>query len=834
MPMERNVSVSGEDANPRPFEEVYDLREELGRGAFSTVYKCGHRGTGMEFAAKVIDLRPLRLRQAFKIDRLRREYEIMRKLKNPHIIQLEEVFETADTLILVMEYCPGVELFDAIIAQRSCPEPAAAIIFYQCLVALSYLHRKHIIHRDIKPENILLCKADAEGRSTADDPTAASRDYPMVKLLDFGLSKTLSPSEGGSAARTFVGTPCYVAPEVEANAQGKKQEYGTKVDLWSAGALLYVMLIARFPEVDRETYDVSMKTLERAGVSAGAQDLIRKLMEADPEKRLTADAAMAHPWLAEAARVVPVPVTSIDRYESMSNVVEPAIMDVPPAVAGSANAIQAYVPPPATTEARAPPSAREVAQPAPAAGGCAGQRPGANGGATGQVVQYSPLGPLTSMQKEVARCMALAHAAYADSPVVAAEVRRSAIICRTAQVESAALLRRVQQTADSVLDLIPDLELAVREQEPELAMEFFSTVRTWVQRLTDEITRVQGENKNSLVALSDAFEAVASRPDPGLRLTNGGSFEQPKRKLGNLSVEERKNSEERAGTKPKQMLRGVQEFTAKQLTRLVQSLKAARVASDTTSVSGGAGTGENENEAPKEQENMDTVVEATTERQKQFLRDIKDMPEEELLDLFLNPNVIPNNPYLRKEEDVEASPEAPAAASTTLAVTDRDSIENALEDMGDDAMYTGDASPSVAGVADTVRALVLRQGPEPDEASKALRDALKHLEGVDAILHHLQNFWSSTEVIFDTLLQRSDHVERFIKFAHKPRLALRFQERLQEYARFWQGVRSVAVDCITGHCAKAAYAFLQENGGTSINGKMPQGGAPANPQQMST
>ena len=105
-----------------------------------------------------------------------------------------------------------------------------------------------------------------------------------------------------------------------------------------------------------------------------------------------------------------------------------------------------------------------------------------------------------------------------------------------------------------------------------------------------------------------------------------------------------------------------------------------------------------------------------------------------------------------------------------------------------------------------------RGAGDPAAASAALSEALQHLEGVDAILHHLQNFWSSTEVIFDTLLQRSDHVEKFIRYAHKPKLAGRFHERLLEYKRFWQGVRTVAVECISGHCAKAAYAFLSEQG----------------------
>ena len=99
-------------ARSAAFLERYATGEELGRGAFSTVYRVTKRSSGESFAAKVIDLRPLRLRQAFQIARLRREYEIMRRLRNPHIVGLEEVFESADELIIVMEFCPGIELFD--------------------------------------------------------------------------------------------------------------------------------------------------------------------------------------------------------------------------------------------------------------------------------------------------------------------------------------------------------------------------------------------------------------------------------------------------------------------------------------------------------------------------------------------------------------------------------------------------------------------------------------------------------------------------------------------------------------------------------------------------
>ncbi|CAM9735061.1 unnamed protein product, partial [Choristocarpus tenellus] len=103
--------------------------------------------------------------------------------------------------------------------------------------ALQYLHSLSIVHRDVKPENVMVI-----------DKISQDGLYPQAKLLDFGLSKAIDSDGGGSVAKTFVGTPSYLAPEVELRGQGIGKPYGTPVDCWSLGAMLYVMLVARFPE----------------------------------------------------------------------------------------------------------------------------------------------------------------------------------------------------------------------------------------------------------------------------------------------------------------------------------------------------------------------------------------------------------------------------------------------------------------------------------------------------------------------------------------------------------------------------------------------------------
>lgn len=145
------------------------------------------------------------------------------------------------------------------------------------------LYSLGIIHRDIKPENVLV----------------VNNTNPVIaKLLDFGLSKHANL---GSMAKTFVGTPCYLAPEVELTAMGKGGTYGPAADCWGLGAVLYVMLVARFPEFDRDHGIVRLRLPDALwrNKSRDVKDLISSLMTHDPVRRLTARLALQHVWLAE-------------------------------------------------------------------------------------------------------------------------------------------------------------------------------------------------------------------------------------------------------------------------------------------------------------------------------------------------------------------------------------------------------------------------------------------------------------------------------------------------------------------------------------------------------
>ncbi|CAM9189192.1 unnamed protein product, partial [Hapterophycus canaliculatus] len=297
---------TGQDSGD--FSSRYHLLEQLGSGASGTVWKCclanadcsGESADGpipgVIYAAKIIDLRPFKLRERFSMQRLMREVHIMQRLRHPNIIRLVEALDSPEQLVLILEYAPGVELFDAILSKTKFSEEEARPVFVAR--ALEYMHSKQIVHRDVKPENVMII-----------DRPAKDGLYPEAKLLDFGLSKAIDSDMGGSVARTFVGTPSYLAPEVEERTGGKGRPYGTPVDCWSLGAMLYVMLVARFPEfqLQGKRKNVRMHGPLWDKVSTEAKELIKGLMAFDAGARLTVDKALRHPWLRELAAKDPEP-----------------------------------------------------------------------------------------------------------------------------------------------------------------------------------------------------------------------------------------------------------------------------------------------------------------------------------------------------------------------------------------------------------------------------------------------------------------------------------------------------------------------------------------------
>jgi serine/threonine protein kinase len=170
-------------------------------------------------AVKIIDKSKLDKATSKK---LFREVRIMKLLNHPHIVRLYEVIDTTRELYLIMEYVPGGEIFDFLVARGRMKEKDARRYFRQILGAVDYCHNLRIIHRDLKAENLLL---DANLN---------------VKIADFGFSNQFSP---GQRLNTWCGSPPYAAPEL---FQGKEYN-GPEVDIWSLGVVLYVLVCGALP-----------------------------------------------------------------------------------------------------------------------------------------------------------------------------------------------------------------------------------------------------------------------------------------------------------------------------------------------------------------------------------------------------------------------------------------------------------------------------------------------------------------------------------------------------------------------------------------------------------
>ena len=207
---------------------------------------------------------------------MEREIKILKLIRHPNIIQLYEIIETPKQLYLIMEYAQGGELFDYIVQNQRLREREACKYLQQIIQGVEYLHQLNVVHRDLKPENLLL---DHEKN---------------IKLVDFGLSNTYAP---GATLKTACGSPCYAAPEMIAG----ESYFGAKVDIWSCGVILYAMVCGYLPFEDPDTAKLYKKILKGdfsipSFVSKTGRDLIKKILNTDPDSRYTAIDIKNHPW----------------------------------------------------------------------------------------------------------------------------------------------------------------------------------------------------------------------------------------------------------------------------------------------------------------------------------------------------------------------------------------------------------------------------------------------------------------------------------------------------------------------------------------------------------
>nr|KJB48534.1 hypothetical protein B456_008G074300 [Gossypium raimondii] len=232
------------------FGSKYELGDEVGRGHFG--YTCTAKFKkgelkGQQVAVKVIP--KAKMTTAIAIEDVRREVKILRALSgHSNLVQFYDAYEDHDNVYIVMELCEGGELLDRILSRGGkYTEDDAKAVMIQILNVVAFCHLQGVVHRDLKPENFLFTSKD---------------ENSQLKAIDFGLSDFVKPDE---RLNDIVGSAYYVAPEV------LHRSYSTEADVWS---------IAPWPSLSSE-----------------ARDFVKRLLNKDPRKRLTAAQALSHPWI---------------------------------------------------------------------------------------------------------------------------------------------------------------------------------------------------------------------------------------------------------------------------------------------------------------------------------------------------------------------------------------------------------------------------------------------------------------------------------------------------------------------------------------------------------
>ncbi|KAA8522635.1 hypothetical protein F0562_013004 [Nyssa sinensis] len=263
--------------------QLYTIGKKLGQGQFGTTHLCTEKSTGLQYACKSIPKKKLICKEDY--DDVWREIQIMHHLsEHANVVRIKGTYEDQLYVHIVMELCAGGELFDRIVQKGHYSEREAAKLIKTIVGVVEACHSLGVMHRDLKPENFLFTSTDEDA---------------ALKATDFGLSVFYQPGETFS---DVVGSPYYVAPEV------LRKHYGTEADVWSAGVILYILLsgvppfwaeteMGIFKQILQEKLDFESEPWP--GISDSAKDLIRKMLERNPKKRLTAHEVLCHPWIVD-------------------------------------------------------------------------------------------------------------------------------------------------------------------------------------------------------------------------------------------------------------------------------------------------------------------------------------------------------------------------------------------------------------------------------------------------------------------------------------------------------------------------------------------------------
>ncbi len=267
--------------------EGYWIESKIGGGGMGEVYKARHLATNRVVAIKMMI--PTTAASDRAKDYFRREMEVLKDLRHPHIVEFYGMDDDLGQFQLIMEYVEGLNAREwmADLPGRP-PVEAVARIGVQLLLALDHAHQKGYVHRDIKPSNVLV-------------PCRNHRPY--VKLSDFGLAKSFRDDAGftGLTHQGDVGGSVgFISPDHIRDFREVKEP----ADIYSAGATLYYLLTGRYPFLDFDpnrtnAYAMILEhppvplRVHRPDAPEALDRILRKSLEKQPRDRWKSAAAMA-------------------------------------------------------------------------------------------------------------------------------------------------------------------------------------------------------------------------------------------------------------------------------------------------------------------------------------------------------------------------------------------------------------------------------------------------------------------------------------------------------------------------------------------------------------
>ena len=263
------------------FSDLYEIKEVIGKGKFGVVNLGIHKKTGQQVAIKILNKENIKTLEDKELVQI--EIGILKLCHHPNIVRLLDHLENNDYIYIVTEYIEGGTLGQYFKKKKfNFSERQATNIMSQIASGVKYLQQYGIVHRDLKPDNIMITQQN---------------DFGVIKIMDFGLSKIISPNE---RMVDGYGTLSYVAPEVLL-----RTPYNKEVDIWSMGVILFYMLTGKLPFRGKKEQEVAEKIVyedlefdedDWEIRSQSVQDLIKCCLEKNREKRITIDEFINHPW----------------------------------------------------------------------------------------------------------------------------------------------------------------------------------------------------------------------------------------------------------------------------------------------------------------------------------------------------------------------------------------------------------------------------------------------------------------------------------------------------------------------------------------------------------